>query len=85
VLFKSWLQSLGRKQTVRPRTTGHTTTTKAAAERLEDRSLLSVAALFVNGELFVSSDGGDSIAIRQNATTLRVEVVANGLLLGPST
>ena len=82
MLFKSWLQSLGRKQSGRPRTTGHTTTTKAAAERLEDRSLLSVAALFVNGELFVSSDGGDSIAIRQNATSLRVEVVANGLLLG---
>ncbi len=82
MLFKSWLQSLGRKQSGRPRTTGHTTTTKAAAERLEDRSLLSVSALLVNGELFVSSDGGDSIAIRQNATTLRVEVVANGLVLG---
>jgi Ca2+-binding RTX toxin-like protein len=53
-----------------------------AAERLEDRSLLSVSALLVNGELFVSSDGNDSIAIRQNATTLRVEVVANGLVLG---
>ena len=82
MLFKSWLQSLGRKHSVRPRTTGNTTRTKAAAERLEDRSLLSVAALFVNGELFVSSDGGDSIAIQQNAMTLRVEVVANGLLLG---
>ncbi|MFM9964619.1 MAG: beta strand repeat-containing protein [Planctomycetaceae bacterium] len=82
MLFKSWLQSLGRKQSRRPRTTGHTTRTKAAAERLEDRSLLSVAALFVNGELFVSSDAGDSIAIRQNATSGRVEVVANGSLLG---
>ncbi len=82
MLFKSWLQSLGRKHSARPRTTGNTTTTKAAAERLEDRSLLSVAALFVNGELFVSSDGGDSIAIQQNATTLRVEVVANGVVLG---
>ena len=82
VLFKSWLQSLGRKHSRRPRTTGHTTTTKAAAEQLEDRSLLSVAALFVNGELFVSSDAGDSITIRQNSTSLRVEVVANGLLLG---
>ena len=82
MLFKSWLQSLGRKHSRRPRTTGHTTTTKAAAEQLEDRSLLSVAALFVNGELFVSSDAGDSITIRQNSTSLRVEVVANGLLLG---
>ncbi len=82
MLFKSWLQSLGRKHSARPRTTGNTTTTKAAAERLEDRSLLSVAALFVNGELFVSSDGGDSIAIQQNAMSLRVEVVANGVVLG---
>lgn len=49
---------------------------------MEDRSLLSVAALFVNGELFVSSDGGDSIAIRQDATTGRVQVLANGGVLG---
>ena len=82
MVFKSWFQSLGRKPSRRPRTTGHATTTKAAAEQLEDRSLLSVAAVFVSGELFVSSDAGDSIAIRQNATSLRVEVVANGLLLG---
>ncbi len=61
---------------------GHTSTPNAAVEQLEDRLLLSVAALFVGGELFVSSDAGDSIAIRQNATSLRVEVVANGLLLG---
>lgn len=54
----------------------------AAAERMEDRSLLSVAALFVNGELFVSSDGGDSIAIRQDSTTGRVQVLANGGVLG---
>ena len=53
-----------------------------AAERMEDRSLLSVAALFVNGELFVSSDGGDSIAIRQDSTTGRVQVLANGGVLG---
>ena len=48
---------------------------------MEDRSLLSVAALFVGGELFVSSDGGDSIAIRQN-TLGRVEILANGAVLG---
>ena len=80
MLFKSWLQSFGRKQR-RPRTTGLTTTT-VAAERMEDRSLLSVAALFVNGELFVSSDGGDSIAVRQDSSTGRVQVLANGAVLG---
>ncbi len=82
MVFKSWFPLLGRRPSRRPRTTGHTTTTPAAAEQLEDRSLLSVASVFVSGELFVSSDAGDSIAIRQNAATLRVEVVANGLLLG---
>ncbi len=49
---------------------------------MEDRSLLSVAALFVNGELFVSSDGGDSIAIRQDSTNGRVQILANGGVLG---
>lgn len=41
MFLKSWLQSFGRKQR-RTRTAGHTT--MAAAERMEDRSLLSVAA-----------------------------------------
>jgi len=75
VVFKSWFPSLGRRPSRRPRTTTQTPQT-AAAEHLEDRSLLSVAALLVGGELFVSSDAGDSIAIRQNPTSLRVEVVA---------
>ncbi len=48
---------------------------------MEDRTLLSVAALFVNGELFVSSDGGDSITIQQNAAG-KVEVRANSAILG---
>ena len=61
----------------RPRTNGLPTT----AERMEDRSLLSVAALFVGGELFISSDGGDDITVRQN-TSGRVEVLANGSILG---
>ena len=78
--FKSWFPSLGRRPSRRPRTTGHTSTTPA--EQLEDRSLLSVVSVFVSGELLISSDAGDSIAIRQNATSLRVEVVANGQLLG---
>ena len=52
-----------------------------AIERMEDRSLLSVAALFVNGELFVSSDGADNITIQQNAAN-KVEVLANGTILG---
>ncbi|MFM9964076.1 MAG: beta strand repeat-containing protein [Planctomycetaceae bacterium] len=73
----SWLQSFGRNSRRR-----RLPSRAAAVERLEDRSLLSVVALLVGGELFVSSDGGDSIALRQNATSGRVEVVANGATLG---
>ena len=77
MLLKNWLRSFGGTQR-RQNSRRHS---MAAVEHLEDRSLLSVAALFVNGELFVSSDGGDSIAIRQNAAN-RVEVLANGAILG---
>ncbi|MCX7422545.1 MAG: hypothetical protein NT013_23785 [Planctomycetia bacterium] len=74
--LKSWLHSFGRNLR-RTRCNGQ----PAAIEQMEDRTLLSVAALFVNGELFVSSDGGDSISIQQNAAG-RVEVRANGAILG---
>src|SRR5712691_1776807 len=76
VELKSWLHSLGRHHR-RSRTSG----LPAAVERMEERSLLSVAALFVGGELFVSSDGGDSITVRQNASG-SVEILANGTILG---
>lgn len=74
--LKSWLHSFGRNAR-RTRCNGQ----PAAIEHMEDRTLLSVAALFVNGELFVSSDGGDSIAIQQNSSG-KVEVRANGTVLG---
>ena len=76
MLLRFWLHGF-RNNRERGRTTG----LPIAAERMEDRTLLSVAALFVNGELFVGSDGGDSITIRQN-TNARVEVLANGVVLG---
>ena len=76
VTLKSWLHSLGRNHR-RTRTNG----LPATVETMEDRSLLSVAALFVGGELFVSSDGGDSITVQQNAAG-RVEILANGAILG---
>ena len=74
--LKSWLHSFGRN----PRRT-RCDAQPAAIEHMEDRTLLSVAALFVNGELFVRTDGVDSIAIQQNAAG-KVEVRANGAILG---
>lgn len=77
MLLTNWLraftQTQRRKSSDRP--------IVAAVERMEDRSLLSVAALFVNGELFVSSDGGDNITIQQNSAS-KIEVLANGSVLG---
>ena len=77
MLLKNWLRAFGQTQRRKP----SDRPVVASVERMEDRSLLSVAALFVNGELFVSSDGGDSITIRQNSAN-KVEVLANGAILG---
>ncbi len=77
MLLKNWLRAFGQTQRRKP----SDRPVAASVERMEDRSLLSVAALFVNGELFVSSDGGDSITIRQNSAN-KVEVLANGAILG---
>ncbi len=77
MLLTNWLRAFA--QTQRRRSSDRPIV--AAVERMEDRSLLSVAALFVNGELFVSSDGGDNITIQQNSAN-RVEILANGAILG---
>ena len=77
MLLTNWLRAFTQAQRRQP----SCRPVSAAVERMEDRSLLSVAALFVNGELFVSSDGGDNITIQQNAAS-KVEVLANGAILG---
>ena len=48
----------------------------AAAERLEDRTLLSVTSLFFNGDLTVVSDADDAIVIREDPVQAgRVEIL----------
>jgi len=49
----------------------------AVSERLEDRTMLSVTSLWLDGELSVRSDSGDSIAIETNGN-LEVVVKVNG-------
>ncbi|MCX7421933.1 MAG: hypothetical protein NT013_20635, partial [Planctomycetia bacterium] len=52
-------------------------------ETAESRVLLSVSALLINGTLNVSATGVDSITVRANATSGRVEVLdQNGLISG---
>ena len=50
----------------------------AVTERLEDRTLLSVTSLWLDGELSVRSDSGDTIAIESNSI-LEVVVRVNGV------
>ncbi len=76
--LSSWLDSVRnrlhvsrRRQSARPFT--------RIAERLEDRTLLSVNALFVAGELTVLSNADDSILIHEDpSNTGQVELVVNG-------
>ena len=51
-------------------------------EPLEERALLSVSALLINGTLSVAASGADNITVRANSTTGKVEVLNNSTLVG---
>ncbi|HAA48652.1 MAG TPA: hypothetical protein DCE43_02970, partial [Planctomycetaceae bacterium] len=63
----------GRQQVRRPAPRA------AITEQLEDRTLLSVTSLWLDGELSVRSDSNDSITIESN-TAQQVVVKANGVV-----
>ena len=83
--LSSWLDSVrvrlgslknrrrGRQQVRRPAPRA------AITEQLEDRTLLSVTSLWLDGELSVRSDSNDSITIESN-TAQQVVVKANGVV-----
>ncbi len=81
--FLSWLEAVRGRFTER-----ETATRRRAAklpiagqlEQLEGKSLLSVSALFVNGELNVFSDSNDDITVGSTGTgaAATVQVLANG-------
>ena len=53
------------------------------SERLEERSLLTVSATFIAGELEINLDSGDDVSVRENPTSLgNVQILANGVPLG---
>ena len=56
-----------------------------SAEQLEDRTLLSVSALLINGTLNIAASGADNITVRANSTTGKVEVLGNNNVLVGST
>ena len=73
--FTSWLAAVQVRlsQIKRRRPPRRLVTT----ERLEDRTLLSVTSLFIDGELSVASDAGDSISISADPAG-NVQVQVNG-------
>ncbi len=81
--FLSWLETIRGRITERDTTARRRRTKVPVAgqlEQLEGKALLSVSALFVNGELNVVSDSNDDITVSSSGTgaSSRVLVLANG-------
>ncbi len=84
--FLSWLETMRGRITERDTTARRRRTKVPVAgqlEQLEGKALLSVSALFVNGELNVVSDANDDITVSASGsgTSARVQVLANGNLV----
>ena len=84
--FLSWLETMRGRITERDTTARRRRTKFPVAgqlEQLEGKALLSVSALFVNGELNVVSDANDNITVSSTGTgaSARVQVLANGNLV----
>ena len=82
MIFNSWLETVRQRisRTVLGRRRRRSQQVAGNPEKLEDRTLLSVSALFSNGVLRVSSvddNGPDSIEIGTD-TAGNVQVIANG-------
>lgn len=83
--LKSWLSALRNRCVSRCRAAQRRRDVSPVCqvETAEPRVLLSVSALLINGTLNVSATGVDSITVRANATSGRVEVLdQNGLIAG---
>jgi Ca2+-binding RTX toxin-like protein len=81
--FLSWLETMRGRITERDTTARRRRAKSPVAgqlEQLEGKSLLSVSALFVNGELSVVSDSNDNITVGSTGSgaSTRAQVLANG-------
>ena len=81
--FLSWLEAVRVRFTERETSTRRRAARSPVAgqlEQLEGKSLLSVSALFVNGELNVFSDSNDDITVGSagSGAATTVQVLANG-------
>jgi Ca2+-binding RTX toxin-like protein len=81
--FQTWLEALRlrvRKNPHRSAAARRKASRQRSAEVLEERALLSVSSLIINGELSVLSDDADSIVVRTNPVdTVSLQVIENGI------
>jgi Ca2+-binding RTX toxin-like protein len=80
--FQTWLEALRlrvRKNPKRSTVARRKASRQRPAEVLEERALLSVSSLMINGELSVLSDDADSIVVRTNPVDgVSLQVIENG-------
>lgn len=80
--FQTWLEALRlrvRKNPQRSTAARRKASRQRPAEVLEERALLSVSSLIINGELSVLSDDADSIVVRTNPVDgVSLQVIENG-------
>ena len=81
--FQTWLEALRlrvRKNPQRSTAARRKVSRQRPAEVLEERALLSVSSLIINGELSVLSDDADSIVVRTNPVDgVSLQVIENGV------
>ena len=81
--FQTWLEALRlrvRKNPQRSTAARRKASRQRPAEVLEERALLSVSSLIINGELSILSDDADSIEVRTNPIDgASLQVIENGV------
>lgn len=77
--FQSWLDAIRKRSRRRKHNDRRQAAVQRPLETLEQRTLLSVSSLVINGELSIISDGSDSITVRVNPIDgTSLQVVENG-------
>lgn len=80
--FQTWLEALRlrvRRKSQRSTAARRNASRQRPVEALEERALLSVSSLIINGELSILSDADDSIVVRTNPIDgTSLQVIENG-------
>jgi Ca2+-binding RTX toxin-like protein len=81
VFITSWIESVGKSlKTAARRKTDPRRGVAPAGERLEERSLLSSQAFFLNGEIDVTLGPADNVAVQENPIAPgTVQILLNGI------